>query len=86
MEHRYIKVVWSLFSGCATDAYDDLAVYVSEDELYDSTLELMRTVREVIVCLSLSVNIEESDRKSKMDKSKKIMPMTIMGYDDQWKL
>lgn len=86
MEHRYIKVVWSLFSGCATDAYDDLAVYVAEDELYDSTLELMRIVREVIVCLALSVNIEESDRKSKMDKSKKIMPMTIMGYDDQWKL
>ena len=86
MEHRYIKVVWSLFSGCATDAYDDLAVYVSEDELYDFTLELMRIVREVIVCLALSVNIEESDRKSKMDKSKKIMPMTIMGYDDQWKL
>ena len=64
---------------------DDLAFYVTEDELSTLTLELMRIIRETIICLSLCVHEEE--RKRHPDKDKKmIMSVPLMEYDDDWKI
>ena len=64
---------------------DDLALYVTEDELSDLTLELLHIVREAIICLSLCVHVEEQ-KKSEQNNGKLIMPMPLMEYDDEWKI
>lgn len=73
----------------ADDKYkgdDGLAVYVSESELYNLTMQLMHIVREAIICLTLAISIEEKIRKQKKDPSFKTVSIQIGGYDDEWKL
>lgn len=86
MEHKYTKVVWTLFSDRTTGEFDGLALYITESELYSVTLQLLHIIREAIICLALSVNIEEYERRKKIDPNAKIFPMEFMSYDDQWKV
>lgn len=85
LEHKYVKVTKGWFPERENGEIDDLAFYVTEDELSTLTLELMRIVRETIICLSLCVHEEE--RKRHPDKDKKmIMSVPLMEYDDDWKI
>lgn len=86
MEHRYLKVTWMEAMDGQYIGDDGLAVYVSESELYDLTMQLMHIVREAIICLALAISIEEKDRKERKGTSTKTIPIHIDGYDDEWKI
>ncbi|MBU9739466.1 LA2681 family HEPN domain-containing protein [Diplocloster agilis] len=85
LEHKYVKVTNGWFPERAKGEVDDLALYVTEDELLALTLELLHIVREAIICLSLCVHVEEQ-KKSEQNNGKLIMPMPLMEYDDEWKI
>lgn len=85
LEHKYVKVTNGWFPERTKGEVDDLALYVTEDELSTLTLELLHIVREAIICLSLCVHVEEQKNIGK-NKDKLIMPMTLMQYDDEWKI
>ena len=86
MEHRYLKVTWMEATDGNYVGDDGLAVYVSESELYDLTMQLMHIVREAIICLALAISIEEKDRNKKKDPNTKTVSIQIDGYDDKWKI
>lgn len=85
LEHKYVKIVWGLFSDRTDGEIDDLVLYISESELYEITLQLLKIVREAILCLSLCVNIKETTKKEKLDSKEVILPLNLMSYDDEWK-
>ncbi|MDD3334835.1 MAG: LA2681 family HEPN domain-containing protein [Eubacteriales bacterium] len=86
LEHKYVKVYWDLWDDRANGDIDDLAFYMSEAELICETFNLLKLIREVIVCLALSVGIEEGYRHEKLDPSKLILPTLLMDYQDEWKM
>ena len=45
----------------------------------------MHIAREAIICLALSVSIEEKERSQKKDPNTKSILIQIDGYDDEWK-
>jgi len=86
-EHKYAKVCWGeLSSDLLGDEVDDLVLYVSENELIDETLRLMKLIREVIICLTLAVGVEEQKRHDKSDDKAIMMPFVFMNYEDDWKV
>ena len=85
LEHKYVKVTTGWFPDCTNGEIDDLALYVSEDELSTLTLDLMHIVREAIICLSLCVHVEEQKKKTK-NESSYALTIPMMEYDDEWKL
>ena len=85
LEHRYTKVYWDLVIDATTDIEDELAITVSEEELKKETLRLLKLVREVIICLSLSVGIEEH-KKNKDEEGKLSMSVPLFELKDEWKL
>lgn len=85
LEHKYVKVIWGLSPDRTTGDIDDLAFYVPEVELSTETFKLLKLIREIIICLSLAVGIEEKNRNHELDSSKVVMPITLMDYDDEWK-
>lgn len=86
LEHKYVKITWDIFSERTDGDIDDLALYVSETEMYDITLRLLKIIREAILCLCLCVNIEEQKKKQNMDDITAIIPIQFMEYDDEWKI
>lgn len=85
LEHKYVKVTNGWFPERAKGDVDDLALYVTEDELSALTLELMHIVREAIICLSLCVHVEEQKKQEENDDNF-ILSMPMMEYDDEWKI
>ena len=76
---------WAIIPDRANGEIDDLALYVSEDELKAETLWLLKLIREIIICLSLAVNIEENKRRKNLED--KIIPtFNFLNYDDEWKI
>lgn len=85
LEHKYVKI-YASFWGDDTEKYGDgLALYVSEKELHDVTFMLLKILREAIINLSLCVNIAE-EPKRKAAKDKLVLPMSLMDYEDNWKV
>lgn len=85
LEHKYVKVTNGWFPARINGEIDDLALYVTEDELSALTLDLLHIVREAIICVSLCVHVEEQKNKDQ-HQNQFIMPMPLMEYDDGWKL
>lgn len=85
LEHKYVKVTNGWFPERTNGEVDNLALYVTEGELFGLTLELMHIVREAIICLSLCVHVEEQ-KKQKENEGKFIPSMPLMEYDDEWKI
>ena len=85
LEHKYVKVYWNIIPDKANGEIDDLALYVSEEELKEETFWLLKLIREIIICLSLAVNIEEN-KKRKASKDKIIPTLDFLNYDDEWKI
>lgn len=84
LEHKYVKVTSSFFNN-AEEWEDGLALYVSENELYDATFELLKILREAIISLAFCVNIEEIPKREDA-KGKLILPMSLMDFEDEWKV
>ena len=85
LEHKYVKINDAFFENITNEYGDGLALYVSDEELYDVTLMLLKILREAIINLSLCVNIAE-EPKREASKDKMILPMQLMDYDDDWKI
>ena len=58
---------------------------LTESELSLETMKLLKILREVIICLSMTVGIEENKRNSERDPSEVIMPFSLLPYEDAWK-
>lgn len=85
LEHKYTKVYDSFFKDAVEEYGDGLALYVSEEELYETTMMLLKILREAIINLSLCVNIAEGPKREEA-KDKIVMPMSLLDYDDDWKI
>lgn len=85
LEHKYVKVFSQDFPAQTDGEIDDLALYVSECELTEQTMFLLKLVRETIICLALAVGIEEIYREDQAPMKGITVPITIMQYDDEWK-
>ena len=59
--------------------------YISENELYECTIELFKVVREAVICLALCVNVEEDKKIDKLSDETKVVNMTISKFDDEFK-
>ena len=79
-----MKVTSGFFNN-AEEWEDGLALYVSENELYDATFELLKILREAIISLAFCVNIEEIPKREDA-KGKLILPMSLMDFEDEWKV
>lgn len=85
LEHKYVKINDAFFEDRIEKYGDGLALYVSDEELYDVTLRLLKILREAIINLSLCVNIAESPKRE-ATKDKFIIPINLMDYEDDWKI
>lgn len=85
LEHRYTKIYNIINEDDIIECGDGLALYVSEEELYNTVLHMLKIIREAIINLSLCVNIAEYSKKE-ASKDKLILPLNLMDYDDDWKI
>lgn len=86
-EHKYVKIVDDrLCCDYESGKYDDLVLYVSESEMFEITLDLLKLLQESIICLSLCVNIEEKRKIDNLPPNTMICPIKFIEYDDDWKI
>ena len=85
LEHKYVKIYASFADPVLNDISDGLALYISEEELAEVTMQLLKILREAIISLSLSVNIAEKPKREET-KDNLIVPMSLMEYEDDWKI
>ena len=83
LEHKYTIVTWDF--AINNNEKKAPALYIDESELSEKTMELFHVVREAIICLSLSVNLEEIERQQKLG-DKTILKMPVGKYEDDWKI
>ncbi len=81
LEHKYVKLYSEKFE-INPKADDKLAKYISEEKLEKVVMFLMRLVREIIINLSILVNIEEN----KKEKSGRTIDIRFDTYKDEWKI
>ena len=84
LEHRSIKIIWD-WAVISEERKDGISEYVTESQFYKYTKELLHTVRETIICLSMCVKIEE-DKHERKEESKIIIPLIMEEYKDEWKI
>lgn len=85
LEHKYVKVTNGWLTKRMDGEVDDLALYITEDELSELTMDLLHIVREAIICLSLCVHIQE-EKNRKSNEGKFVPSIPLMDYDDEWKI
>lgn len=90
LEHRYLKVhdilLYSIKRESGLYREDPLAYSITVDEFKSAVMKLLAYVREGIILLTMAVHLEEEYRKRKNnDSEKRIMPMYMDRYDDNWK-
>jgi len=86
-EHKYVKIVDDrLCNDYKKSKYDDLVLYVSENEMFDITLDLLKLLQESIICLCLCVNIEEKRKSDSLPPNTMMCPINFIEYDDDWKI
>lgn len=79
LEHKYVKI----YHGTNTAKIENsLAKYVSENKLESMTMYLIKLIREIIISLSLMVNIEESKRND----DENLMNIKLDIYKDELKV
>ena len=87
LEHKYVKVYWDMVADSIEEELDGLAYYIMESELYKETLGLLKLIREVLISLSLAVEIEERKKRHTLPEKFPILPkINLMSYEDSWKL
>ena len=85
LEHKYVKVYNEIFPDRIDGTADSVAVYVSESQLEAHVLKLLHMTRELIIYLSLSIHINEIQKKE-ANGEKFIPQISLDSYDDKWKL
>lgn len=77
LEHKFISVYDSAFVGNSVD--DGL----TDDELFNKTLKLLKLARGALIYLSLSIHKEEQIKDISRDKF--ALPINIPLLEDEWK-
>ena len=88
LEHKY-TIVTMFPNEALKHADDEVALYITEQELSELTLELMKLVREAIICIALCVNVEEMERYKQLKLNKDnllTIPMFVRELDDEFKI
>lgn len=84
LEHRY-TIVTMLTRNPDEIKKNDVAMYICETELYNLTFDLLKIVREAIICLALCVTIKEREKKQAADCDK-IITQKVHQVDDEFKI
>lgn len=84
LEHKYVKITDRDSFGVTESGEDGLALYITETELYEITLGLLKILREAIISLSLCVNIAELPNREKA-KDELVLSIHLFDYEDEWK-
>ncbi len=82
LEHKYVKIYFDGYEIDSIEKDDPLAKYIAEEKIENMTMYLMKLIREIIINLSLMVNIEEN----KKDKNVKTMKIKFDICRDEWKM
>lgn len=88
LEHKY-TIVTMFPNEALKHADDEVALYITEQELSELTLELMKLVREAIICIALCVNVEEMKRYKQLKLNNDnllTIPMFVRELDDEFKI
>ncbi len=87
LEHKYTIV--TMFENSIENNHskeEKVALYISEIELSNHTLMLLKLVREAIICVALCVNVEERNRIAKRGKNFAALQMIVNQFDDEYKI
>lgn len=79
LEHRHVCITNEILD----DTANSLVYNLTETELIEKSLRIMKCLREALICLCSAVNIEEDRRQDKYDSPEII---NVRVYDDCWKL
>ena len=88
LEHKY-TIVTMFEKEALQNEENDTALYIWEKELYDLTFELLKLVREAIICLALCVSVEEIKKANKLGLDADFIsdaPMIIREIGDDLKI
>ncbi len=88
LEHKY-TIVTMFAEKASQNEENDTALYICEKELYDLTFELLKLVREAIICLALCVSVEEIKKADRLGFDADFIhevPMVIREIDDDLKI
>jgi hypothetical protein len=89
LEHRYV-VIQEDYLSPPTEKRDDsekinqFVEYISEEELHNRILSMLRLTREAILTLAMAVQKEERERNQ--DRLEKKVQIVLPRYEDGWKL
>lgn len=86
LEHRCVIVHLNYIENII-GPYDDseLIYHISENLLFNHTIELMNMIRELIIYLSLAICIKEDEKQSLLDPSK-CLHIKLNNHDDKLKM
>jgi len=84
LEHKYLKIhdeIWSYTKEFRSDDpfHDSIAYHLTQDELVEKTLRVVKLARASLMYLSLAVNREEKIKNEGRDSL--IMPMHLHTYE-----
>lgn len=87
LEHKYLKITDDLLNteSCLND---ELAYYICETEFNNLTFELLKLIREVIINLSIAVDINEKKKKKLLENGNEVelMKINMYEYNDEFKI
>jgi len=86
LEHRYVKIVMKGMPIQNIGDVDDFAMYITENQLSEYVIQILKIIREVLINLSLAIHIEESKKAKKRMNDIIIPKINFMNYDDDWKI
>lgn len=87
LEHKFVKVHADYYDNNYSDNLkleQDSFYHITESKLLQYTMDLLETVREWLIDLTMAIHIEEMYRHNGNDESKTIK-MELFEFDDDWK-
>lgn len=85
MEHKFFRIQEYPKFRSYTKEPEGLAYNISRDDFEDSTLHLLKTIRNAIMYLSMAMKHEEDYREKFRDDKTMRMPIKLPTIDDEWK-
>ena len=82
MEHKFVSIQLFPAENEEIKIDDDNIYHVSEDQLVEYTMDLMKLVREAIIELVVAISIEERKQIANDDK---VASLTMTEYEDDFK-
>ncbi|MBC3887606.1 hypothetical protein GH810_04710 [Acetobacterium paludosum] len=80
LEHRHVSIVNKVLPNSNDQ---NKIYYISEEELKQKSMRMLKLLREALICLCSAVNLEEDKRK---DNYKDNDIVNVSVYKDEWKI